>query len=193
MNADSQIKLFAMTHQMVERDLDRVEETNQIDLRRADKQKTDRDDTFYPQFDEIVRREAASMAAHYELFYCLEKSIRSIISGVLQDKHGATWWDTTIPDPVKQEVTSNMKREIDSAVTPRSTEEIDYTTFGQLGDIVRKNWSDFSDLFTSQKAFNKVMSSLNMLRGPIAHCSPLPPNEVVRLRMTVDDWFRLMA
>lgn len=193
MNAESQIKLFAMSHQMVERELDRVEKNKRINLNRSSDAIDDRDDTFYPQFDEIVRQEAASMAAHYEVFYCLEKSIRSIICGVLKEKHGLNWWDEKVPDSVKSEVTINMKREVDSAVTPRSSDEIDYTTFGQLGDIVRKNWNDFVDTFNSQKAFNKVMGSLNTLRGPIAHCSPLPPNEVVRLKMTVEDWFRLMS
>ncbi len=36
------------------------------------------------------------------------------------------------------------------------------------------------------------MTSLNMLRAPIAHCCPLAEDEIVRLRLTVKDWFRLM-
>ena len=36
------------------------------------------------------------------------------------------------------------------------------------------------------------MTSLNMLRGPIAHCCPLADDEVLRLQLTVKDWFRLM-
>jgi hypothetical protein len=47
-------------------------------------------------------------------------------------------------------------------------------------------------MFSSQKAFTKIMTSLNMLRGPIAHCCPLAEDEVVRLQLTVKDWFRLM-
>jgi hypothetical protein len=38
----------------------------------------------------------------------------------------------------------------------------------------------------------KVMSTLNTLRGPIAHCSPLAQDEVVRLKPAVRAWFRLM-
>jgi len=37
-----------------------------------------------------------------------------------------------------------------------------------------------------------VMGSLNTLRGPIAHCSPLAEDEALRLRLAVRDWFRLM-
>ena len=85
-----------------------------------------------------------------------------------------------------------MQRELDSGVTPRSTQEIDYTTFGELGEIVRSNWSTFLGTFNSKKAFSKVMTNLNTLRGPIAHCSPLAEDEVVRLRLSLRDWFRLM-
>lgn len=194
MKNEETIKLFGMSHQMVERELDKIEIKYQLDLGRELQNDEDRDDQFYPQFDYAVRKEAALMASHYELFYCLEKSIRALIREILATKLGANWWNTldVIPDPIKQEVTENIQREIDSAIASRSTEEIDYTTFGQLGEIVRHNWDSFSDIFNSKKAFTKVMTSLNLLRGPIAHCSPLPPSESVRLKTTVEDWFRLM-
>ena len=68
----------------------------------------------------------------------------------------------------------------------------DDPTFGELGEIVCSNWTIFSDTFNAERAFSKVMNSLNILRGPIAHCRPLAKDEAVRLRLTVRDWFRLM-
>jgi len=47
-------------------------------------------------------------------------------------------------------------------------------------------------MLTSVKAVERVMARLNSIRGPIAHCSPLAEDEIVRLRLTVRDWFRLM-
>jgi hypothetical protein len=85
-----------------------------------------------------------------------------------------------------------MQREIDSGVTPRSEEPIDYTTFGQLSELIKVNWDVFGSIFSSVKAVGRVMANLNTLRGPIAHCSPLAEDEVVRLRLSVRDWFRLM-
>ncbi|MCL5067449.1 MAG: Swt1 family HEPN domain-containing protein, partial [Thaumarchaeota archaeon] len=64
--------------------------------------------------------------------------------------------------------------------------------FGELAEIVKDNWQDFDDVFSSQKAFSKIMTNLNTLRGPIAHCCPLAEDEVVRLQLTLRDWFRLM-
>lgn len=188
MNTADQIKLFGMSHQMAERDLDVVEQRLAIDLDREWFRQDDKDQEYYPQFTAAVRTEAAAMAEHYEVFYCLEKSIRELVRSKLDAELGVGWWDTAVPDPVKQNVARNIERERDSGVTMRSTEQLDYTTFGELGEIVRQNWAVFGDVFNSEKAFGKIMTSLNVLRGPIAHCSPLAPDEVLRLRLAVSDW-----
>ena len=186
------IKLFGMDHLMLERDLDRVENELNLELGRDPGAPDDKDESYYPQFPEAVRREAAEMAAHYELFYCLERFIRVLVVEKLEATHGATWWDTVIPQVVRDSAKKNMQREAESGATVRSTREIDYTTFGELGDIVRANWQVFSDTFNNEKAFSRVMNTLNLLRAPIAHCSALAPDEVVRLRLTLRDLFRLM-
>ena len=192
MDVDERIKLFAMSHQLVERALDGVEAAHQLELQRGPAT-GDQDEEYYPQFDEAVRRKAREMSSHYELFYCLEKSIRALVADKLEAEVGANWWDTAVPPHVKAEAEKRIEKEKDSAVTRRSVEEIDYTTFGELGEIVRGNWPAFSDAFNSEKAFTKVMTNLNTLRGPIAHCCPLAPDEVLRLRLTLTDWFRLMG
>ena len=192
MNPEDAICLFGMSHQRVERELDGVEDRLSLDLGRRRKGRSDKDQDYYPQFDHAVRKEAAEMAAHYEVFYCLETSIRSLVADKLESEHGANWWNTQVPQAIKDNVARNIQKEVDSGVTSRSDAEIDFTTFGELGEIVRHNWAAFGDLFSSQKAFDKVMTSLNLLRGPIAHCSKFAPDEVVRLQLTVRDWFRLM-
>jgi len=190
MKAEDKIKLFGMSHSLVERDLDKVEKNFKIDLQRFEKETKDED--YYPQFAHNLRMEAAEMGRHYELFYCLEKSIRKLVAETLEGSHGENWWDKCVPEPVKNNVKDNMQKEIDSGFTVRSEDEIDYTNFGELGEIVRTNWDSFDAIFSSQKAFTKIMTSLNMLRGPIAHCCALSEDEVVRLSLTVKDWFRLM-
>ncbi len=190
METEDRIKLFGMSHALAERDLDKVEKDHRIDLQRSEAD--DKDEEYYPQLDFALRTEASEMGRHYELFYCLEKSIRKLIADTFRDAVGENWWDTHVPQPVKDNVQKNMQREIDSGVTLRSEQEIDFTTFGELGEIVRNNWSHFDTMFSSEKAFTKIMTSLNMLRGPIAHCCPLAADEIVRLKLAVKDWFRLM-
>ncbi|MBZ0318256.1 MAG: hypothetical protein K8L91_17685 [Anaerolineae bacterium] len=191
MNIENRLKLFGMSQILVESDLDRVEKDFAIDLQRTISD--EKDETYYPQFTQILREEAAKMGEHYELFYCLERSIRSLIGDTLKAQHGDTWWSTCVPPAIKTNATNNMQREKDSGITPRSVDEIDFTTFGELGEIVRSNWPSFDALFSSQKAFDKIMTNLNILRAPIAHCCPLSADEVLRLQLSVRDWFRLMG
>jgi len=188
--AEDRIKLFGMSHALVERDLDMLEKHLKINFERSKDE--ERDDEYYPQFEESFRNEAAEMGNYYKLFYCLEKSIRKIINETLTSSNGENWWDTTVPDDIKTNVKENIQKEIDSGITLRSELEIDYTTFGELGVIVQKNWSSFDAIFSSAKAFSRIMNNLNTLRGPIAHCSLLAEDEITRLQLTVKDWFRLM-
>ena len=99
MKSVEHIRLFGMSLQQVEKELDAVEKQLTLDLARdaAD----DKDEEFYPQFKETFRREAASMMGHYEIFYCLERSIRDLISEKLLAEKGATWWDEAVPESVR--------------------------------------------------------------------------------------------
>lgn len=187
------VKLFAMANQLAENELDRVEREYAIDLGRRLPATADKDETYYPQFGQRIRNEAAAMAEHYEIFYCLEKSIRSLIHDTLVAEAGQVWWSSgRVPAKIHTDVAARMQKEIDSGVTLRSANPIDFTTFGELGEIIKGNWDVFGGAFNSQKAVERVMANLNTLRGPIAHCSPLAEDEVLRLRLSVRDWFRLM-
>lgn len=190
-NSEDKLKLFGMNNQFTELSLDRIEEEFKIDLGR-NKNKVLKDNIYYPQFESEIRNEAKQMAKHYEIFYCLEKSIRELITTSLESSFGDNWWNDKVPQKVKDDVKGRMQRELDSGVTPRSDEEIDFTTFGELGDIIKSNWDIFGTMFNSQRAVEKVMNNLNTLRAPIAHCSKLAEDEVVRLQLSVRDWFRLM-
>jgi Swt1-like HEPN len=134
------------------------------------------------------------MAPHYEVFYSLENSIRAVISDLMNETYGPAWWiaKDSIPEIIKNAVKDRVQKEIDSGTTRRSSQPLDFTTFGELSEIIKTNWGAFGGMFTSVKAVEKVMNSLNVLRAPIAHCSPLAEDEILRLQISVKDWFRLM-
>jgi hypothetical protein len=187
------VRLLGMSGFSVRAELRNVEKQFGINVLRAPIEKPDKDQDYYPQFESAVRAEAAWMSEHYEVFYCLERSIRQLVEQVLTERKGASWWDTCVTEKIRNDAKGRQETEIDEAVTARSDNLIDYVTFGELGEIIKQNWADFVDLFgSSQKALTKVLKLLNTLRGPIAHCSPLPEDEIGRLRQAVRDWFRLM-
>jgi hypothetical protein len=189
------LKLFAITSQLIEHDLDRIEREHGIDLQRGHRKTLETDQDYYPQIETAIRTEAAKMAPHYEIIYSLETSIRVFVDDLLTAAAlPDPWWHhTRVPSHIKKEAEERMKREIDSGMTPRSDEPLDFTTFGELGQIIIQNWDVFGAVFSSKKAVERVMGNLNSLRGPVAHCSPLAEDEVVRLRLSVRDWFRLMG
>ena len=148
-------------------------------------------DAYYPQITERIRHDAAIMAQHYELFYCLEISIRDLIRARLIEEL-TDWWDNLVPQVVRDNANKNRTKEIQSGVTPRSADLLDYTNFGELGEIIKANWALVSDTFSDLKAVENTLARLNTLRAPIAHCSMLAEDEVMRLRLSLRDWFRLM-
>lgn len=191
-DAEAKIRLFTLSNSLAENSLDKIEAKFNVDLGRKELVEAQPKD-YYLQFNADYRAEAKQMARHYEVFYCLEKSIRSLIVQLMQEKYGENWWDTKVNPAIVTNVEANIKREEESGFTQRSENKLDYTTFGELSQIVTGNWDAFSDLFKNQRAFQKIMTNLNLLRGPIAHCSPLAEDESIRLEITVKDWFRLMG
>ena len=139
-----------------------------------------------------IRVNAEKMSEYYKVFYLLENDIRQLINQTLTEVHGAGWWDTASPKTAKDEYVKNRTRELESGLTSRSDSQLDYVTFGQLGDIIRANYTHFGGILSNEAAMGRVMYSLNLLRGPIAHCGVLAEDEVDRLKLAVKDWFRLL-
>lgn len=192
---EQHVKSFGMTNMLIESEIDQLERRFDLNLRNKgdqDDERTDIERAYFPQFTEALRTEAASMARNYELFYCLEKTIRSQITDLLSSVHGDAWWnDKVVPQHIFGEVKKRILRERESGITPRSSDQLDYTNFGELGEIIKANWSIFASVFNNVKAVEKIMSNLNSLRNPIAHCSVLAEDEQLRLNLSLRDWFRL--
>lgn len=188
------VRSFGMTGYIVSDEIKNIEERFEIELGHLPRSVSQAPVDYYPQFQQAIRSEAAAMSRYYEVFYCLENSIRQLIVETMEDAEGTNWWTGgRIPANIVTEVGTRLQREIDSGVSVRSEREIDYTTFGELSVIITSNWDLFSPILSSKRAVEKVMSSLNLLRGPIAHCSPVSEDEILRLQLAVKDWFRMMS
>lgn len=146
------------------------------------------------QIDYSIRVAAERMAEFYQLFYMLENYIRRFVESVLNETYDAEpWWTKRVPEPVRKYAKDNKDRESREGLPPRSQNPIDYLTFGQLGEIIKANWDVFAGLFPNCEIerLERVVSRLNLARGPIAHCGYLPEDEVVRLKLAIRDWFAL--
>ena len=188
------LKVFLMTAQLVEEDLDTIERELALDLGRNRKPAAGEAADYYPQIEHAFRAEAKAMAPHYEIFYSLEKTIRTLVADSLEAAVGPGWWSdpSRVPVKIKDDCEARLSKERDAGVTLRSDDPLDFSTFGELGQIISGNWDVFGALFKSEKAVGRIMANLNTLRGPIAHCTLLAEDEALRLRLSVRDWFRQM-
>ena len=107
-------------------------------------------------------------------------------------KHGDDWWGKKdyVPKIVKNNAEKNLQKEKEKGVTLRSYNMLDYTNFGELGEIIKNNWEDFADIFIDIRTIERILSGLNTLRASIAHCTPLALDEELRLKLSLSDWFR---
>ncbi|WP_212743781.1 Swt1 family HEPN domain-containing protein, partial [Caulobacter sp. 3R27C2-B] len=121
-------------------------------------------------------------------------NMRDLIESTMIDAKGREWWKTAVPQAVRDNAQKNYDREASEGLPPRSDRLIDYTTFGELGEIVRDNWDTFSGMFSNatRNRVLRVINRLNLVRGPIAHCNFLPEEEAIRLKLAIRDWYKLM-
>jgi hypothetical protein len=192
---DGIIRAFGMTGLQISSSMSRIEKDFGIELGHDTRSPKGRKAAEYEQFESELRAEAARMSEFYEVFYCLENSIRKIVADTLFEADGANWWDGNLVDEkrIREPSFARRKKEMDSGITPRSDQLIDYTTFGELSQIITDNWELFAPLFRSKTAVSNVSNQLNLLRGPIAHCNPTDELEQDRLNLAVRTWFKIMS
>ena len=142
------------------------------------------------QFDPDVNAQAEEMAIHYKLFYCLEQSIRHLVANVMASQHGKDWW-SLVPDELQRLAKERKQTDEEAPGGPRSKRTIDYATFGELSQLVEKNWETFRNSIRNLKRFKRTMTDLNFLRNPIAHCCLLQGNHPKMLELAAEEWFSM--
>jgi len=140
-----------------------------------------------------IAAEASRMASVYPKLYVFENSIRTVIVRVLRAKHGGDWWLTCAPTGVQKTVADRKAHE---AKTPwhgkRGTHEIYYANFGDLRDIITKNWVDLEPIFLKQPWITQRLEELEPPRNIVAHNNPLSRQEENRVDLYFNDWIALL-
>jgi hypothetical protein len=186
-----QLKVFGMQNLMLESDLAKLESSG-IDIGHI---RTIRKDELVDVelFDTDILNDARQMADFYVLYYALENSIRRIIRERLYEDHGANWWDSVIPEGVKNAVKDKQEKEKDTVLASRSEDPLSFTNFGELITIIEANWDSFSDTIRSRKAMQQTLSQFNQIRNVIAHSCRLSENDITRMKLVIQDWLNIQT
>ena len=140
-------------------------------------------------FSPQVRFQARRMQHVYVAFFCLENAVRELITQRLIERHGPNWWDSKVPQKIKDSVEKLKEKERSNRyLSSRSVHNIGYTFFGNLGQIIIANWADFTDLFPEQAWINSRFNDLEACRNIIMHTNVLPEIEISRIDSIVRDW-----
>jgi hypothetical protein len=191
MKPSDQLKVFGMQNLLLESDLARLEASG-IDLGHVKTLKKD-EVVDIELFDRDIRQEAKKMADFYVLYYCLENTVRRLISERLTAKHGANWWQTAVSEAIRTAVADKQQKEKETVLSIRSEDPLSYTNFGELIVIMEANWNSFSDTIRSRKAMQQTLSQFNYIRNVIAHSSELSESDVTRLKLLIHDWLTIQT
>ena len=172
---------FGMKNLILEKELEKIQK-NGIDIGYESK-KINNNTVDTELFEHEILVKAKRMADFYVIYFCLENSIRKLISDVLNEKYGINWWDDKVPDDIKKEVIKKQKKELETSMSIRSDDSLSYLNFGELITIFDSNWKDFKDLLRSQRSVQDVLSQFNKIRNVIAHSCELHEDEISRFRI----------
>lgn len=140
-----------------------------------------------------ISEDAARMADVYPKLYVFENSMRSVITRILEAKHGKGWWSKRVPADVQARVKG---RKDDEDKKPwhgkRGSHEIYYSDFKDLRKIIEKNWDDFKALFPTRAWITVKLEELEPPRNIIAHHNPISAQEKKRIELYSDDWIALL-
>jgi len=140
-----------------------------------------------------VAEDANRMATVYPKLYIFENSIRNVIVRVLRAKHGNNWWASRAPTNVQKTVADRKAHEQKMPWHgKRGTQEIYYANFGDLRDIITKNWVDFEPIFLKQPWITQRLEELEPPRNIVAHSNPLSKQEENRVDLYFNDWIALL-
>jgi hypothetical protein len=191
MKSADQLKIFGMQNLLLESDLAKLEQSG-IEIGHSKTLKKD-EVVDIELFDRDIRQQARKMADFYVLYYCLENTVRRLISESLTAKHGAGWWQIAVSEAIRTAVADKQQKEKESVLSIRSEDPLSYTNFGELIVIMEANWDCFSDTIRSRKAMQQTLSQFNLIRNVIAHSSELSETDVTRLKLLIQDWLTIQT
>ncbi len=126
-------------------------------------------------------REAKVMAERvYPRLYLFENSLRDLIERVLKAEYGDEWWASAVTRKVRETAAGHKAAEAkDQWHGKRGGRGIDYVFLSQLWDIIKHNWTHFSDLFPNQAWIEGLITNdMNVSRRVVAHMNPLADDDV---------------
>jgi hypothetical protein len=141
--------------------------------------------------DETFVAAARQMAVVYMAVAAFENSVRKLISTVLLEKVGESWWDTCVSAGIRKKVENRQKdEERVKWHTQRGASPITYTDLGDLTNIIRNAWPHFEAYIPSIEWAAGLLDVVERSRNVIMHSGNLTKVDVERIGINIRDWVK---
>ena len=138
-------------------------------------------------------RTAQQASVAYELFFVFERYLRDLIINVLSADKSVSWWERLPPDVRTEVETLEAQEETKGWMALGARDKSALMTYPQLIRVMDTCWkSHFSDVVRDKSLLQQARVLVH-LRNAVAHMTPIPEEELERIKQVIRDWFRMVA
>ena len=132
--------------------------------------------------DEELVAEARRMSVVYTAIAAFENSVRALVSKVLLESVGETWWESSVSEKIKSRAKSRFEEEQKVKWhTQRGKDPINYSELPDLVSIIRNNWERFEPYIHSIEWAASIFDMLERSRNVIMHSGSLEKSDIERV------------
>lgn len=136
---------------------------------------------------------ALQAAEAFKLFFVFERYLRDIIIDVLSQDPAVQWWEK-LPTDVRSEVEALESAEDTKTWMALGTrDKSSLMTYPQLLRVIDACWKPHFIDVVRDKSLIQQARVLTHLRNAVAHMTPVPDEELSRIKQVMRDWFRMVA
>ena len=141
--------------------------------------------------DDVHVANARATAIVYTAIAAFENGVRALVTKTLVERFKEDWWDKGVSANIRDRAQKRMEDEQTAKWhTQRGQDPINYTTFGDLKNIMQNNWDAFEDLIGSLQWASGIFDIIERSRNVIMHSGNLAPEDIERLGVNIRDWVK---
>lgn len=141
--------------------------------------------------DDVNVANARAMAVVYTAIAAFENSVRTLVVKTLADKFKEEWWEKGVAKGIRERAEKRLKDEEQVRWhAQRGNDPINYTTFGDLKNVMQNNWDCFEVLIGSLPWASGIFDIVERSRNVIMHSGLLEREDIERLGVNIRDWIK---
>lgn len=141
--------------------------------------------------DEVHVDNVKTSAVVFSAIAAFENSVRALVVKILMEKHHEQWWELGVSGGIRERAHKRMEDELIARWhSQRGQDPINYTTFGDLKNIMQNNWDLFEDLVGSLAWASGIFDVIERSRNVIMHSGKLEKEDIERLGVNIRDWVK---